>query len=94
VFARMLARSHKPWQQLSVVVPLAAGLIAVGWLEVQSWQDPKHVFPVSFFAIPYALSIAAGWVARMLSNHPVYADARDVPPSVGGNAARAGNRER
>jgi len=94
VFARKLARSGKPWLQLGVVLPLVAGLVAVGWLEVQSWHDPKHVFPVSFFAIPYVLSIAAGWVAHMLSNPPVNADARDVPAHASDRAARAGYRER
>jgi hypothetical protein len=51
-----------------VDVRLINGLIAVGWLEVQSWRDPKHLFPVSFFAFPYVLSIAAGWVVHTLSN--------------------------
>ena len=61
---------------------------------MQSWQDPKHVFPVSFFAIPYVLSIVAGWVAHMLSNPSVNTDARDVPPAANAVGARAGGRER
>src|SRR6187549_4009769 len=67
VFARRLSRrGGKPWRQVGTVILLLAGLVAVGWLEVQSWTDPKHLFPPGFFAVPYVFSIIAGWVTRML----------------------------
>lgn len=79
VFARKLSRrSDMPWRLLHVVAPLVVGLIAVGWLEVKSWEDPKHLFPPGFFAIPYLLSIAVGWVVRMLSNSTVETDAQQA----------------
>jgi hypothetical protein len=78
VLARRLSRRLAPWHQVIVVAPLLVGLVAVGWLEVQSWQDPKHLVPPGFFAIPYVISIAAGWVARMLSNNTVETDAQQA----------------
>jgi hypothetical protein len=79
VFARRLSRrSSTPWRQVSLMTLLLAGVVAVGWLEVQSWQDPKHLFPPSFFAVPYVVTIVAGLVARMLSNSTVETDAQQA----------------
>jgi glucan phosphoethanolaminetransferase (alkaline phosphatase superfamily) len=94
VFARRLSRSQKPWLEMRVIVPLIAGLISVALLEVQSWHSRQHGLMLGFFAVPFVLPIAAGWLVRMLSNRPVNPDARDVPPSAEDINARAGYRER
>jgi peptidoglycan/LPS O-acetylase OafA/YrhL len=79
VFARKCsARGQRPWRQLTILLPFAAGLIAVAWLEVQSWSDPKHLFPPGFFAAPYVIAAGAGWVVRMLSNPTVETDAQQA----------------
>jgi len=72
------ARGQRPWRQLAILLPFAAGLIAVAWLEVQSWYDAKHLFPPGFFVAPYVIAIGAGWVVRMLSNPTVETDAQQA----------------
>jgi hypothetical protein len=77
VFARRCAtRAERPWKRWGLLLPLTAGLIAIVWLEVQSWHDAKHLFPPGFFLAPYVIAIGAGWIIRMLSNNTPHSDAR------------------
>ena len=94
MFARRLSRSQKPWLELRVIVPLIAGVIPIALLEMQSWHARQHGLMLGFFAIPFVLPVAAGWLIRMLSNRPVNPDARELPSSAEGSNARAGERER
>lgn len=95
VFARRCGRREKPWTRWILLLPLAVGLVAIGWLEVKSWHDSKHLLPLGFFVIPYAIAVGAGGVLRMLSNNTSHSDTRgaavQVERPVG---ARAGGRER
>ena len=71
---RIVSKTQQPWQQWRVVLPFVVGLIAIGWLEAQSWNDPKHLLPPGFYFLPYALSIVVGMTVRMLSNRRIETD--------------------